>query len=328
MPASTSPDLISTTRTCAYAEHVGERELPFTSENFYTRPNGSTDVWCRDCVRAYNRARRQGRATAARNPRARATRKFGIEIEFVGASNSAVVRELRRQGLDAEVERYGHSVPRQWKVVTDASVAGGYELVSPPLSGRDGIDQVRKACRALAAAEATVDRQCGLHVHHEIRDLSGAEIKRLVRGWHRSQGSIDSLVAPSRRGGRWAAPFTTRDLDHFERLADDATENAIRDHVSYVDRYRALNLQGFPRYGTVEVRQHQGTTNADKIVAWIHFGQAVIARAKDASALVDFQGSAWTADLLTQLGGFGLPRQQADYLTRRAERLSGARAVA
>lgn len=321
MPATTPPDLTSLTRRCAYADHVGERELPFTSENFYIRPSGQADVWCRACVRAYNAARRQGRATAVRRPRATSTRKFGIEIEFVGATNRAVEREMRALGLDVAVEGYNHQTRAHWKIVTDASVAGGYELVSPPLSGRDGFDQVKKACQALAAAGARVDRQCGLHVHHEIRDLTAAQIKALVRGWASSQVAIDGLVAASRRNGRWAAHFTGRDLDHMERLADDATTSAIGSHVGYVDRYRALNLNGFPRYGTVELRQHQGTTNAKKIVAWIHFGQAMIKRAKDANAATTFT-TGMTAELLMQLSGYGLPAAQRTYLAQRAERLA------
>lgn len=326
MPANTpNVPVLNATRVCAYIDHQGERELPFTSENFYIRPNGNADVWCRDCVRAYNRARRQGRATGVRNPRAISTRKFGIEVEFVGATDHAVVRELRRLGLDAEVEGYNHQTRAHWKVITDASVAGGYELVSPPLSGRDGFEQVRKACEALAAAGATVDRQCGLHVHHEIRDLDATQIKQLVRGWAGSQAAIDGLVARSRRNGRWAGHFRTHDLDHWDRLADNADESTIRSHVSYVDRYRALNLQGYPRYGTVEVRQHQGTTNAKKIIAWIHFGQAVIKRAKDAEANTRFAAA---TDLVEQLGRYGLPAAQRTYLTRRAERLAAPRNAA
>lgn len=321
MPANTTPtDLISSTRTCAYGDHVGERELPFTSENFYTRPNGQTDVWCRTCVRAYNAARRAGRATAVRSPRATSTRKFGIEIEFVGATNRAVLRELQARGLDAAIEGYNHQARAHWKIVTDASVAGGFELVSPPLSGRDGFDQVKKACEALAAAGASVDRQCGLHVHHEIADLTAAEIKQLIRGWARSQRATDGLVAASRRNGRWAAHFNGRELDHAERLDDNAPEHAVRDHFTYgIDRYRALNMQSYPRQGTVELRQHQGTTNAKKIVAWVHFGQAMIKRAKDAGAELSFTGA---VELVEQLSGYGLPTAQASYLTRRAERLA------
>lgn len=320
MPATSTPDLTASTRRCAYADHVGERELPFTRENFYTRPNGQTDVWCRACVRAYNAARRAGRATAARNPRGATTRKFGVEIEFVGAGRERVADEMRRLGLDVVVEGYNHQTRRHWKIITDQSVSDGYELVSPPLSGRDGLEQVRKACAALAAAGASVSRQCGLHVHHEIRDLSAVEIKRLVRGWASSQIAIDGLVAASRRDGRWAAHFRAGELAHIERLADDASQRAIESHVAYgIDRYRALNLQGFPRYGTVEIRQHQGTTNAKKIIAWIHFGQAIIKRAKDANAELVFGGA---GELIEQLSGYGLPAAQRTYLDQRAERLA------
>jgi hypothetical protein len=46
------------------------------------------------------------------------------------------------------------------------------------------------------------------------------------------------------------------------------------------DRYRSLNLTAFAQYGTVEVRQHEGTLDSNKILAWVQYGQTVIESAK------------------------------------------------
>jgi hypothetical protein len=318
MPANTTPTAftVETTRTCAYPGHEGDRELAFTSENFYIRPNGTADYWCRGCVRRYNRERRQ--SGAVRRTR---TRKFGVEIEFIGGA-AEVVREMTRRGLQVQQLSYTHRVMRSWKIVPDASVMRGYELVSPPLSGAAGREQIRKACESLQAAGATVNRSCGLHVHHEITDLNGATVKRLANGWSRSQRAIDMLVSPSRRNNTYAHPLQSRDLESIGRIPDDATSDGIRNFLHSLDRFRTLNLAGFPRYGTVEIRQHQGTTSADKIIGWLDFGQAMIERAKNADAAQSFD----RADaLLAQLADFGLDARQVTYLNQRADRFMGAR---
>ena len=45
-----------------------------------------------------------------------------------------------------------------------------------------------------------------------------------------------------------------------------------------ISRYRKMNLQSFSKYGTVEIRQHQGTLNWLKIVNWMIFTQALVTR--------------------------------------------------
>jgi hypothetical protein len=52
---------------------------------------------------------------------------------------------------------------------------------------------------------------------------------------------------------------------------------AIR--YTYGTRYRKLNIESYVTHGTVEFRQHQGTTNAAKIINWIKLTQAIVERA-------------------------------------------------
>lgn len=310
MPAdTTTTNLITATRTCTHPEHAGARELPATNDNFYCNPAGRWNVWCRECMRADQRARR------ANGPR-RITRKFGVEIEFIG-NRYDLEREMLARGLRVHNAGYTHRVMSSWKIVTDASVMNGYELVSPPMKGRNGMDQLRKACEALAAANVTVNRSCGLHVHHQVSDLSTTAFGRLFRAWSNNQRNVDGLVAASRRNTQWARPLSAAEVAHAEALPD-ATVAAS--HFAYVDRYRSLNVAAFPRYGTVEVRQHQGTTNFDKIAAWVTFGQAFIAWAKS-DAPVD---SELTTDaLVDRLTNYGLTAAHATFLKARAAHFAG-----
>lgn len=286
------PNSLPTALASHTCRHCGNT-FPTTTEHWSVRRDGTInlDGWCRTCSREYSRRYRTPRT---------GTRKFGIEIEFAGTSREAVAQEMRSRGLDVSIEGYNHYVRSGWKLVSDCSC--GYELVSPPLKGADGFDQVRKACDALQAAGARINVHCGLHVHHDVADLDLDGLRRAVRTYHSSQLAINGLVAQSRRttvtdtrhgttGNRWCLPLTNIELAHIDRLTHRQTVSSL----ARADRYRTLNLTSLPKYGTLEIRQHQGTLNAKKIIAWIEFGQAIFAAAKagheanaiDTDALVD-----------------------------------------
>jgi hypothetical protein len=303
-------------RTCRLCSN----ELPLVPENFYHRVNRATgettwiDARCQSCRRRHDAqvraARRQGRGV-----RARFERKFGVEIEcMVNAADLA--REMTLRGLSVSQPGYSHRVTSSWKIVTDASVSGGYELVSPPLKGAAGIEQLRLACEALEAAGARVDRRCGLHVHHDVSDLDAPAFGRLFRGWSVNQRNTNGLVAASRRNSQWAHALSNAEV---ARVEQQTTIDGIRS--LYFDRYRSLNVACFPRYGTVEVRQHQGTTNFSKIAAWIGYAQAIIAAAKAG----DVPTGSTPEVLIDALAAHGLSTENVETLKARAAHFSGRR---
>jgi hypothetical protein len=333
MPATptafTAPDRLTAdglVRTCCDCGFEGL----LVPENFYRRAGQERfERRCQTC--RHRRAREVARLRRAGQPvraaRRRFERKFGVEIEFIGAHHAAVVAKMNARGVACTYEGYTHRVGSGWKVVTDASVPGGYELVSPPLKGANGFEQLRKACEALAEAGARVDRRCGLHVHHDVSDLSGSDFGRLFRGWAANQPATDGLVAPSRRNSQWARPLNADDLRRVDDLPAAASGVAALGGFfgSYSDqyrRYRSLNVQCFPRYGTVEVRQHQGSTSYPKIAAWVAFGQAFVAAAKAGDVEVATDAPA-LVEVLSRTGR--LPAAHATVLRQRAEHFSGRR---
>ena len=308
------------------------RAVYLATDRYFYRASSGRLTMCRgsltnDCYSSYYANYRTLRRTARRQPVGDG-RRFGVEVEFIGGGHQ-VAGCMTAAGLPCRVENYGHSVPRQWKIVPDGSISDGAELVSPPLSGSRGIAQVRKACAALATAGATVDKSCGLHVHHDVSDLTVVQLGRLFRFWHNTGRTIDLLVAKSRRGehGRWCKPMDDREVCWIESCED---LNAVRGVAGRTDRYRTLNVPSYPRQGTVEVRQHQGTVNAEKILAWMRFGQATITYAATgrpipapAPGTFDHGDGLPLADLLELLKSHGgLKQSDADYLASRAVALA------
>ena len=78
-------------------------------------------------------------------------RRFGVEIEFFGAAQSTLERNLRAEGIRYEFERYNHETRNHWKFTTDSSIRGDYpfEMVSPILQGCEGLQSLKKATTAL-----------------------------------------------------------------------------------------------------------------------------------------------------------------------------------
>ncbi|MBP3359041.1 MAG: amidoligase family protein, partial [Opitutales bacterium] len=76
-------------------------------------------------------------------------RTFGIELEIVHSNKTKLRKAIISRGIACSIEGYNHITRRHWKIVTDASVHGGYELVSPVLKGAEGLNEVKLVCEAL-----------------------------------------------------------------------------------------------------------------------------------------------------------------------------------
>lgn len=246
------------------------------------------------------------------------TRNFGVEIEFIGIDCYAAASAIARAGITCSYEGYTHRVMAGWKVVTDASVSNGGEVVSPILSGQDGFDQLRKVLVALQDAGAAVNTSTGLHVHHDCNGASGVDLVKIVEAYNTNQFAINQIVSRSRRNSRWARTYSTSEIQDMKDSANRGSDaRTVARHAGYGDRYKTVNTQAFLKYGTVEFRQHQGSLNPKKIIAWVKFGQALIEAAIKMDALAQEADMAALAALLVTEGG--LEQDVADYLARRAQ---------
>ena len=203
-------------------------------------------------------------------------RTFGVEIEFTTATREEVARLMNEKGIRTYVEGYNHLTKSHWKVITDSSC--GYELVSPPLKGKEGLEQLKKACEALKEAGAKVNRKCGLHVHHDVNDYNAKQIANIFAIYIKLEKTIDTLVPESRRannnifcGSLYAGRTQQQMLDKLKAV------NTIEDIKRiWSTRYLKVNFQSYVKYGTIEFRQHSGTTEFEKIYNWILLTQQMV----------------------------------------------------
>ncbi len=212
-------------------------------------------------------------------------RTYGVEIEINNFTKAEpeeqfdrqeLSRRLREKGIKSKVTSYWDKAPEgYWDLTTDSSC--GYEVVSPILKGRDGLKEIETVCEVLDEMGAKADHRCGLHVHHDVNDLSVDKMKEVFTLYTKFEGTIDSLVPKSRREDENAYCGTNRRYS-LNRLRNCSTTNDLASF--YSNRYIKLNFQSYVRYGTLEFRQHEGTINSDEIINWVKFTQLFLSRAK------------------------------------------------
>lgn len=279
---------------------------------------------CRSCERDHVRRWREARAVPAADVapveygEIRADRSFGVEFECFmphSTTRNQIAAAMSAAGLHVASTRGYGSDPTGWSIKGDGSLhmpaMEGIEVVSPVLSGDDGFEQITKVCEILTAQGCKINRTCGTHVHHDVSDLDLDAFKRVYRAYVDNQGVIDKMVSKSRRNNRGYC----RRVRPAELVA---VMNAVDlRHIGYrIERYRTVNVQSYNRYGTIEIRQHQGTITAAKIIPWIRMGQALIERAKAGSLAKQRTLDAFLAQLET------LPTATAEYLKERAARMA------
>lgn len=211
-------------------------------------------------------------------------RTFGLEVEFISSDliKATVARRLTNiTGIRVESQSYNHRVPQGlWKLVTDGSLSGGgLELVSPPLKGIEGMKQVEKIMNALSSLEGVkVDRTCGVHVHHDINEITLEGVKRIVGRYVKAEKAIDSLMPVSRRGKNNQYCKTLIQINDEEYTLRSIENAPSIEGIARVfgGRYVKLNLQSYVKYGTIEFRQHAGTVEFEKIKNWILLTQKMV----------------------------------------------------
>lgn len=193
---------------------------------------------------------------------------FGVEIECLVPA--AMVRACAtRNAMPFQYEGYNHTDNSSYyKFVTDGSIRGEnpIECVSPVLSGKDGMKSLELCCKTLNEAGAQVNRSTGLHVHIGAQNLSDKAYINVFKNYQRLERVIDTFMARSRRESN---NQYCKSLQNIE-LSFCATKSDVYNAV-YGDRYYKLNACSYMRHKTIEFRQHQGSTDFEKISNWVNF---------------------------------------------------------
>lgn len=110
-------------------------------------------------------------------------RTFGVELEIVHGNKRQLRNAIRRRGVACEIEGYNHATRTNWKIVSDASVIGGYELVSPVLKGERGLAEVNKPSKRSTPRSTNPAASTPISAHRTSRKTfpSGATFSPTTR---------------------------------------------------------------------------------------------------------------------------------------------------
>lgn len=177
-----------------------------------------------------------------------------------------VIARERSYQLENDLRRLG------LRLGTDGSC--GWEIRTPPIEAESVRlrDTLKNIGKAIVRSKLMVDRECGLHVHVDARDLTDLNVKNLVRVYKRIEPALYSIAGKERaRNGyclryKWDE-FGEHDLDI---IADD--------------RYRGMNIS--PWFNkqtdktTIEFRMHRGTKDWQRVYRWANLCASVVEFAK------------------------------------------------
>lgn len=202
---------------------------------------------------------------------------FGVEIECLVAGS--LMRECAvRNEMPFQYEGYNHRDNNHYyKFVSDSSIRGEnpIECVSPILTGKAGLKSLETCCKALNEANAQVNVSTGLHVHIGAATLSDEAYVNVFKNYQRLEKVIDTFMARSRRANNSQWCRTLQGIDF-----NCCTTKADVFDVMDGNRYFKVNACSYLRHKTIEFRQHQGSTDFEKISNWVNFCAKLMAWSK------------------------------------------------
>lgn len=209
---------------------------------------------------------------------------FGIEIETTMPSEA-----MRAAGWTIGAYHVGANIPAfpGWKTMHDGSIVAsgigrvGVEIVSPVLSGVDGLAQVERMVATLNAMGAKVNTSTGFHVHVGWTG-DAAQLRRLVNfvAFH-ERALFASTGTTSREHNTYCGAIRAAYSNVSAALTTTTDIAAI---AANQDRYRVLNLKNLtkaPGRRTVEFRVFAGTLNIVKILGYIQLCLGIVQKAHE-----------------------------------------------
>jgi hypothetical protein len=237
-----------------------------------------------------------------------APRRFGVELEvsrrltcvnYEGKSYSPQWNELQTMVSNLR----DHRKVGDWKVKVDTSCGG--ELVSPILTGQNGLKEVAIICDRVKQIGKkyglpVVDGECGLHVHIDVADIKPRQLSNLAILVYLAEPIIYAMYpnrnheycAPidmnMRLVSKWSDWIDVRDTWYRSSnnvkdktvVYEDRFINAVNGHGggNHYDgtRYHGFNIHCYWRQHTVEFRYAAGTLDPLHVKAYYEMCLAMV----------------------------------------------------
>lgn len=227
---------------------------------------------------------------------------FGIEIECLLPDAYIEQNDLRLGGYHT-TSRHLPSPFNRWALTHDGSLISEHgftacEIVSPVLTGLDGLKQVHAIYKHLDAIGFKVNDSCGAHVHIGFRSLLGARaddeklsariIRRLVNLVSQHEFGLIAVTGNRRRlHNRYCESIKSQGGFSLE---ETRTITSVLRKAEDAGRYRTLNLKNLDSAKrTIEFRVFAGTTGPEHAVSYVLTAMGLCQRACEVPAGPTFE---------------------------------------
>lgn len=154
-----------------------------------------------------------------------------------------------------------HALTNWGRLHTDGSLSHPTlipaEFSSQPCNGDKLFEIVDKSTAIIKEHGGEVNNTCGFHIHLDTSDFNSIEKENIQNWWCYLEKIFFAFVPENRRNRTYCKSIT---------------KTWTKNHRQYhwrSDRYVALNISADSKWGTYEIRLHQGTLNPIKIKSWI-----------------------------------------------------------
>jgi hypothetical protein len=230
------------------------------------------------------------------------------------AASSEVGLELELEGFGAEMMGVHAGVPGTfWAAHRDPSLMGdAVELVlARPLSRKDvtakALPQFVKLKNEQAFKPALSSR-CSLHVHMDFSHKTMYSLIKFITLYALYEPYFFESVGRERKGNH----FCLRLTDAYKYVRD-VSQGFAKGSLGEVGgegvRYMALNLAALFKFGSVEVRLHEGTADENVVQRWVDVLFELVDLAKDNFTMTP-------SDYIYQVSGKGLREFTQEYLPK------------
>jgi hypothetical protein len=184
-------------------------------------------------------------------------------------------KQIGQIGVEIEVEGYSlpqeKSVSKFWRKDVDGSLKGesAEYVLKKPVSLAELDKAFEELNKGFQDYESKVENsfRAGVHVHINVQDLSTIEVMNLIFTYLFLEEVLLSYCAKSRQGNH----FCLR-LSDAGYLCEKLTEAVMTENLFCLDtedlRYASINVTSLFKYGSIEFRSLESTTDFSRIKDW------------------------------------------------------------
>ena len=215
-------------------------------------------------------------------PKRNVAQRLGLPQRQVVVHSSELSDPSRNVGIEVEIENVVPRVLKNelshiWDIGHDGSLRPrdySAELKSPVpgYAGKALIDSIDALHNSEGIKAGTFSWRCANHLHIDMRDKTDEDLHMATTMYSLIEPFIFAWDGTGRHESRFGMPgwVCAEDISTATIITGAETNNEFHSSINRFSKYTAMNLAPLARFGTVEFRHAQGTSDRSTIIEYIN----------------------------------------------------------